>query len=581
MEHDALYKKRHSLAHLLAMAVREIDPGAEFGTGPVTEHGFHYDILPSTGVTFSDQDFARLEKSMRALIKRKLPFIRKEVSPDEARALFVQQKLKLELIDDIVARGEPLTAYQTGDFTDLCAGGHVEHTGEIDPKSFKLEHLSGVYWKGEASNPQLVRIAGLAFDTAEELAAFEEKREEARARDHRKLGKELGLFVFSDLVGPGLPLFTPRGTLVRELLDQYVWELRRARGFQKVTIPHITKKALYETSGHWTKFSDELFRVSTREGHEYALKPMNCPHHAQIYASAPHSYRDLPVRYCETTTVYRDEQSGELSGLARVLAITQDDAHVFCRESQVTDEAFAIWDMIDTLYTGFGYKNLQVRFSRHDPEHFEKYLGTRETWQKAEDALRSLIRKRGVEYADGPGEAALYGPKIDFIAEDSLGRKLQVATIQLDFNQPANFGLVCVNETGEKEPVVMIHCAILGSLERFMASLLEHTAGRLPLWLSPIQIALLPIGEEQATYAEAVRRTLETAGLRVEIRADESLGKRIRQGKLEKIPYLAVIGGKEAESKTVSLESRDQGPEGQLTLDDLIRKLEEEIRSKK
>lgn len=566
---------RHSLAHLLAKAVLELDPQAKLGTGPATDTGFFYDFEFSEGNILTDRDFKKIEKHMRGYIRQDLGFERKEISLEEAEQLFQNQPYKLELARDFAAEEQTLTIYQTGDFIDLCRGGHVERTSAIDPNAFALIRIAGAYWKSDESKPQLTRITGIAFETKDELEKYQAMLEEAKKRDHKKLGKELGLFVFSDLVGGGLPLFTPKGTIIRTLLDEYVWELRRKKGYERVTIPHITKKDLYETSGHWSKFSEELFRIKTREKHEFAMKPMNCPHHAQIFASEPRSYRDLPIRYAETTMVYRDEQSGELSGLSRVLAITQDDAHVFCRESQIESEVFAIWDIISEFYTTFGFE-LSVRFSRHDPKQFEKYLGTQEIWGKAEAAIRSILKSKQVEYVDGPGEAAMYGPKIDFLAQDSLGRILQVATIQLDFNQPARFGLSCTNEHGEKESIVMIHCAIMGSIERFMATLIEHTAGAFPFWLSPVQIAILPIGEAHQEYANKLATTLQNEAFRTKIYADESLGKRIRATKLEKIPYTLVVGDKEIETNTASVESRDHGKLDALSAQDFLDRITKE-----
>lgn len=567
-----IYKIRHSLAHLLATAALEHDPGAKLTIGPAVENGFYYDIEFSEGKAPTLEDLKHFQKAMKKLIGKKLSFEGREVSEEAARKLFDGNPYKLEIIDGIVKAGEKITVYQTGDFTDLCEGGHVENTSEIDVDGFKLDRIAGAYWRGDEKNKMLTRIYGLAFETEKGLDEYLTLIEEAKKRDHRKLGKDLGLFVFSDLVGPGLPLWTPKGTIVRELLNDYVWDLRKEKGFQKVTIPHITKKDLYETSGHWQKFAEELFKVETREGHLFAMKPMNCPHHAQIFDAEPRSYRNMPQRFCETTMVYRDEQSGELSGLARVLSITQDDAHVFCRENQIEQEFFAIWDIIDTFYGRFGFKNLKIRLSRHDPESFEKYLGTKETWEKAENALLALIQKRGIkDYIDGLGEAAMYGPKIDFIASDSLGRTLQVATIQLDFNQPERFDLVCTNEKGEKERIVMIHCAIMGSLERFISTLLEHTAGNLPFWLSPTQVWVLPITDAHKDYADGVFKILRSSGVRAELRDEsETLGKKIRNGKIQKIPYLLVVGDKEMETKTVTLESRDHGNMGTISLDELF-----------
>lgn len=558
-ETEKLHNIRHSLAHLLAIAVLEKDPGAKLGIGPVIDNGFYYDFEFSNGYTPTTDDLKGFEKAMRKIVNKGLPFEGREISISDSKKLFDNQPYKLDLINEFAGDGKDLTVYKTGDFTDLCKGGHVENTKEIPADAFTITHTAGAYWRGNEKNTMLTRIYGLAFESGEALDAYLKQMEEAKKRDHRKLGKELGLFTFSELVGPGLPLWTPKGTMIRELLNDYVWELRNARGFQKVTIPHITKKDLYETSGHWKKFADELFKVTTREGHEYAMKPMNCPHHTQIFACEQRSYRNMPQRYCETTMVYRDEQSGELSGLSRVLSITQDDAHVFCRENQIEGEIFAIWDIIDTFYKTFGFEDMHVRFSRHDPETFEKYLGTKEVWEKAESAISDLLKKRGVEnYIDGKGEAAMYGPKIDFITKDSIGRTLQVATIQLDFNQPASFDLVCMNEKGEKEQVVMVHCAIMGSIERFMSTLIEHTAGAFPLWLSPVQVKILPISEKFKDYADKVFKEISNSGIRVEMDdSAESLGKRIRTAKMEKIPLILVIGEKEAEAGTVTVEMRD------------------------
>jgi len=387
--------------------------------------------------------------------------------------------------------------------------------------------------------------------------------------DHKKLGKELDLFTFSDLVGPGLPLWTPRGTLVRNLLDDFVWELRKARGYEKVEIPHITKKELYETSGHWDKFKDDLFRVISRDKHEFALKPMNCPHHIQIFARRPHSYREMPQRYCETTMMYRDEQTGELNGLARVRAITIDDAHVFCRDSQVHDEFLHTWDIVEQFYGAFGF-TLKTRLSFHDPKGADKYLGDKKRWAIAEKTLGDIAAKKGVAAEVGIGEAAFYGPKVDFMSKDSLGREWQVATIQLDMNMPERFDLSCVNEKGEKERIVMVHSAVMGSIERFLSILLEDRAGALPLWLAPIQVAVLPVSEKHAAYANDIVEQLKQAGIRVEISADDSLGKRIRNSKLEKVPCFIVVGDKEMADKTVTVENNRGGDKQTVSLEDFI-----------
>jgi len=397
--------------------------------------------------------------------------------------------------------------------------------------------------------------------------------------DHRQLGRELDLFTFSDLVGSGLPLWTPRGTIIREELDAYVWELRKKYGYERVAIPHITKKDLYETSGHWDKFSDELFRFSSREGRQYALKPMNCPHHIQIFARKPHSYRQMPQRYAETTMVYRDEQSGELGGLTRVLSITQDDSHVFCRTTQIKEEFLKIWDIVDTFYKKFGF-SLSVRLSFRDTSEPQKYLGTKKIWDKAENELREIAQERGADYFEGPGEAALYGPKLDFMATNAAGRQWQVATIQLDMNLPERFDLTCVNEQGEQERIVMIHSAITGSLERCIAVLLEHLGGVLPLWLSPVQAKILPVSQKQAAYAREVQGHLRSANIRAEMDdSPETLGKRIRIAKMEKVPYLLIVGDEEVDAQTATLEGR-KGKVGAFPIPEIILRLRAEAQAR-
>ncbi len=578
----SLEHKRHTLAHLLAAAVEERYPHALPTIGPTIENGFYYDFDFSLGEKPGEENLAALEETMRALLPSWTSMRAAEISLKDAHDRFKKNPFKSELVNEIAEKGEKLTLYTAGNFTDLCRGGHAENPAkDIAPDSFALERVAGAYWRGDEKNPMLTRIYGLAFDTKDELEAYRAQQEEAKKRDHRKLGKELDLFTFSELVGSGLPLWTPKGALMRHLLDAYVWELRAKHGYERVTIPHITKRALYETSGHWEKFAAELFRITTREGKEYALKPMNCPHHTQIFNRHSHSYKDMPQRYAETTMVYRDEQSGELGGLTRVLSITQDDSHVFCRHNQVREEFFKIWDIIDTFYGGFGF-TLRVRLSFHDPASAEKYLGTPEIWKNAEDALRLIAKERGADYFEAPGEAAMYGPKLDFIATDSLGREHQVATIQLDMNLPERFNLSCVNERGEKERIVMIHCAIMGSIERFSAVMLEHTGGNLPLWLAPVQARVLPVSEKHAAYAQEVLTALKAAGIRAETAdTNESLGKKIRSGKMEKIPYLLVVGDTEAEAKTVSAESRDAGKLDAMPLADFIARANEEIKTRR
>lgn len=580
MDITALHNKRHSLAHVLAMAVLQEYKDAKLTLGPAIDNGFYYDIDFGTAKV-TEENLKDLTKAMRKIVQKGATFEHKEVSKEEALTHFANNPYKQELINEIADRGEKITLYATDWFTDLCRGGHVNDLKDIDPESFKLEKVAGAYWRGDEKNPMLTRVYGLAFDTKDELDAYITQQEEAKKRDHRKLGKELGLFVFSELIGAGLPLWTPKGTIIREELQDFVWELRKARGYGKVVIPHITKQPLYEKSGHWAKYADDLFKIQTRDGHVFAMKPMNCPHHTQIFDSEPRSYRQMPQRYAESTMVYRDEQTGELSGLSRVISITQDDAHVFCRVNQIEDEVKSVWEIIETFYSKFGF-TLTPRLSRRDLSTPEKYLGKVENWDIAEDKLKNVIVANfGENYLDGTGEAAFYGPKIDFIAKDAIGRSWQVATIQLDFVQPERFELTCINEKGEKEPVVMIHCAIMGSFERFLSIAIEHFAGAFPTWLSPVQVRVVPIGERQAEFADEVYKALKQADLRVELDAtNESLGKRIRNAKTEKVPYVIVLGDKEVESKSLTIEKRDGSKIENISVEDFTKQTAEEIKSR-
>ncbi len=570
---------------MLAKAVVDAYPHAKLTLGPAIDTGFYYDIDFSGGPTLGDDGLKEIEKAMKKLLNTWTSWSHKEVTVEEARAQFAGNPYKLELIEEIAARGEVITLYTCGtgksEFTDLCRGGHTENPHEEIPADcFKLDKVAGAYWRGDETKPMLSRVYGLAFPTKTDLDAYLTQIEEAKKRDHRKLGKEHDLFTFSELVGAGLPLWTPKGTIIRHQLDTYIWRLREHHGYQRVTIPHITKKDLYVTSGHWEKFADELFRITTREGKEYALKPMNCPHHTQIFARQPHSYRDMPQRYAETTMVYRDEQSGELGGLTRVLSITQDDSHVFCRHVQVKSEFFKIWDIIDTFYGVFGF-NLRVRLSFHEPSTFEKYLGTKEVWENAENALLEIAKERNADYFVAPGEAAMYGPKLDFMAKDSLGREHQVATIQLDMNLPERFDLSCINEKGEKERIVMIHCAIMGSIERFSAVLIEHLGGNFPLWLAPEQVRIIPVADVHVAYAEEVYQALKAVGIRATFDdANDSMGKKIRSAKQDKLPYFIVVGDKEVADKKVTLESRS-GSSLELELHSIGNHLLAEIETKK
>ena len=568
-DQDKLHAMRHSLAHIMATAIRHLWPEAKFGVGPVVENGFYYDV--DLGATkLSEEDFGKLEAEMRKVIGQNLPFERTLVAIDAAIVWAKEnnQPYKEDLLNDLKRAGttvakdldedelgtitggdakvDEVSFYTNGDFTDLCRGPHIESTGKVG--KFKLMRISGAYWRGKETNPQMQRIYGVAFASDADLKKHLTMLEEIKKRDHRKLGQELDLFTFSDLIGAGLPLWTPRGTCIKRELDNFVQELRDKYEYQEVSIPHITKKEAFIASGHWQKFNDELFKIKTREGHEFAMKPMNCPHHTQIYARRPHSYKELPIRYRETTTVYRDEQTGELSGLSRVRAINQDDAHVFCRHSQIEDEVEKIWDVVDKFYKVFDFP-LDVRFSRHDPQQMKSYMGDPVRWQESEEQLKSIVeRKVGKNYIDGLGDAAFYGPKIDFVSHDSLGRELQVATIQLDFNQPQGFDLVCISEQGERERIVMIHAAIMGSIERFLSVLIEHTAGKFPVWLSPEQVRVATVNQEKATLKFAVQLKKKATELGVRLSVDdsnESIGKKIREAELWKVPYTIVVGDKE------------------------------------
>ncbi|MDH5533043.1 MAG: threonine--tRNA ligase [Candidatus Pacebacteria bacterium] len=576
---EYLFKLRHSAEHVLTQAMVNLYGRDKIimAMGPATEEGFYFDF-ETKDIKVSEENFSKIEKEMYKIVNKGFDITRHEIEISDARELFKDNSYKQEWLDEIEAAGEKATVYWTGEpnaegsFVDLCKGPHIDNTKEIG--AIKLLSVAGAYWRGDEKNQMLTRIYGTAFESREELKAYLHMLEEAKKRDHKKLGKELDLFTFSNLVGAGLPLWTPKGTLIRNILEDYVWQLRSAKGYQKVTIPHITKKDLYETSGHWAKYEDDLFKIETREGHTFAMKPMNCPHHTQIYDHVPRSYKDLPQRYSETTMVYRDEQSGELSGLSRVRCITQDDAHVFCRESQLEDEMLAIWDIIETFYKDTGFPKLEVRLSLHDPEKMENYLGEEEDWQRWEDGLRNLAKKRGVEFVEQKGEAAFYGPKIDFIAYDSIGREWQVATIQADRNMPKSFDLNCANEENEVERIVMVHAAIMGSIERFMSILIEHHAGAFPVWISPVQAVVLPISDRHLEYAKEVAAQALELGLRVEVvDTNESLSKKIRNAQKGKIPYSLVVGDEEVEKKTVAVRRRGEREQEVVSVDEFLAKL--------
>ena len=573
---ENIEKIRHSLSHIMGSAVLEFWPKTKLGIGPAIENGFYYDFeFQKSLVT---EDLIKIENRMKELIKENQEFIGKKVSKIIARKLFKNQPYKLELIKEL--SDKTVGTYKNGNFLDLCKGGHVENTKEIEPNAFKLTKIAGAYWKGSEKNKMLTRIYGVAFSTEKELTDYLKMQQEAEKRDHRILGQKLDLFLFSDLVGAGLPLFTPKGTILRDLLDSYVFELRKSRGYEKVDIPHITKKELYETSGHWDKFQDELFKIKTREKHEFAIKPMNCPHHIQIFNRKKWSYRELPQRYCSTTKIYRDEQTGELFGLSRVRSITQDDAHVFCKFEDIENEFNNIWNIIDSFYGTFGFK-LKVRISLRDPKKPEKYHSLPEYWDKAEAILKNIVQKRNIASNEAMGEAAFYGPKIDFVATDSIGREWQVATIQLDFAQPKNFGLYFISKNSGEELVVMIHSAIMGSIERFLSILIEHYAGNFPLWLSPIQITIIPISEKHSEYANKIKKELDNENIRVELKNEnETMGKKIREAEMQKIPYLLIVGDKEITEQSVSVRQRGKGDTGAISLDKFIEKIKSEITKK-
>ncbi len=574
-----LEHKRHTLAHLLAAAVLEKYPHAKLTLGPAIDTGFYYDIDFSGGDTPGDEDLKVLQKDMKKLLNKWTEFTHEVVSAETAKEKFAGNQFKLELINEIEGRGETITLYTCGGFTDLCRGGHLENPkAEINTDAFKLDKIAGAYWRGDEKNPMLTRIYGIAFDNAEGLASYEKQLEEAKSRDHRKLGKELDLFTISPLVGAGLPLLKPKGMIIRQQIENYIWDLHKDKGYSRVWTPHITNLSLYETSGHAEKFGDELFRVKGGD-EDFALKPMNCPHHMQIFADNQFSYRDMPVRYFEPATVYRYEKSGQLSGLTRVRAITQDDGHLFCRVSQITDEVSTIVGIIKEFYKTMGLlDDYWVSLSVRDEKGM--FLGDDEVWKKSETALEEAAKKNNLNYKRVEGEAAFYGPKLDFMFKDAIGREWQLATIQCDFNLPERFDLKFINENGEKERPVVIHRAISGSLERFMGVMIEHFAGAFPLWLSPEQIRVIPVSDAQLEYARHVYNELKAIGLRVTLEDhNDSMGKKIRSAKKDKLPYFIVIGDKEIQEKNVTLESRD-GTSKQINLNVLANHLLTEIETK-
>ena len=596
MSEEELKSMRHSLAHIMAQAIQHLWPQAKFGVGPAIDNGFYYDVYLDNG-TISEADLPKIEEEMRKIVAANYPFERRDVSVAEAIdwAISGDQSFKVELLNDLKRSGttvaselagekmgsvsdgdskvETVSLYSQGDYTDLCRGGHVDSTGKVG--AFKLTKTAGAYWRGNENNPQMQRIYGVAFATQEELDEYLNRLEIAKQRDHRKLGKELDLYTTSPLVGIGLPLFTPRGTILRDIVAQYSNQLRQKFGFEKVWTPHITKKDLYETSGHWAKFGEELFLVKSQEtSDEMALKPMNCPHHTQIFASRPRSYRDMPVRYLETTTDYRDEKTGELGGLNRVRSLTQDDSHIFCRTDQIEEEINNLLSAARELYGSIDMK-LRVRLSYRDES--DSYLGDLGLWDSAQNQLKSAVEKVGLDYFEQEGEAAFYGPKIDFMATDAIGREHQVATVQLDFVQPQRFGLEYADTDGNFTTPVMIHCALLGSIERFLSVFIEHTGGWFPFWAAPEQVRILTINDTVLEYVDKITTILSDITLMRPVRyndvrftidsRNESLGKKIREATSMKIPVQLIVGPKDMEANEVSV--RTQSGEEKISLEQL------------
>jgi len=574
-----IFKIRHSLAHILAIAVLDKYPEAKITIGPVIENGFYYDF-DFGDIKISDSDLKDFQKKMKKIISQKLDFEKIEVSKDEALEKFKNNEYKTELINEITDTGKTITIYRTGNFEDLCQGPHVKNTSEISTDAFKITKVAGAYWRGDEKNKMLTRIYGVAFETKEELKEYEQKILEAEKRDHRKLGKELQLFTFSEKVGAGLPLFTPKGTLMRELIVEKISKLQKELGWQRVTIPHITKSDLYKTSGHWDKFKDDLFHVHGKSDTEFVMKPMNCPHHTQIFDAFPKSYRDLPIRYAENTMVYRDEQAGELLGLSRVRAITQDDGHAFCTPNQIQQEVKNIVSIIKSFYTDLGMfedGKYWVSLSIMDPKHPEKYLNEDGIFEKAQDILEEIAKNENLPYKRVEGEAAFYGPKLDFQFKDAIGREWQLGTVQLDFSMPKRFNLEYTDQNGEKQTPIMIHRAIAGSLERFMSVIIEHFAGEFPFWLSPVQAKIIPVGDFANKYADNIFNELKNNGFRVEFDDSKNgFGKKVRQAKKEKIPYFIIIGEKDIEANKITLESRDKENSEQLTLEEILEKFKKE-----
>jgi len=571
---EQLEKLRHSTSHIMAQAVQELFPGTKLAIGPAIEDGFYYDFAKSE--PFTPEDLVKIEKRMSEIVKENYKFIRKEVSKEEAKKNFApkEEKYKLELLEEIP--DEKVTLYEHGPFLDLCKGPHLNSTGEV--KYFKLLSIAGAYWRGDEKKEMLQRIYGTAFFTKEKLKEHLKKLEEAKLRNHRKLGKELGLYEIFEEAGAGLVFWQPKGAMVRKIIEDFLKEKHLASGYEIVYTPHIAKLDLWVTSGHWDFYRDYIYSPIDIEGEKYILKPMNCPGHILMYKSELHSYRDLPIRWTELGTVYRYEKSGVLHGLLRVRGFTQDDAHIFCRPDQVEEEIVSVVKLTLEILKTFGFTDYQVRLSTRP----EKYAGALENWMKAENALRSTLNGLNLNYTVDPGEGVFYGPKVDIKVKDCLGRTWQCSTVQVDFNLPERFNIIYRNQKGKEENVVMIHRALLGSLERFFGILIEHYRGNFPVWLSPTQVAILTITEKQNSYAGKINSYLKKQGLRTEIdQRNEKINLKIREAELKKIPYLLIVGEKEVNTKTVSVRKHGGKNLGNLELEDFIQKVREEIKEKK
>lgn len=579
---NTIEDKRHTLAHLLAAAVLKLYPYAKPTLGPPIDNGFYYDFDFSDGDTPGKSELSTIENMMRKLLSTWTEMTCTETSKKDALDYFKDNQFKLELINEIISKDEKITFYTAGNFTDLCRGGHSKNPAkEITPDSFALDHIAGAYWRGDEKNPMLTRIYGLAFNTKKDLDAYHISHEEAKKRDHRKIGKEQGLFVFSDLVGVGMPLFTPKGNIIRSEIVRFSREMNTRLGFGEVHTPNINKGELFKISGHYDKYKKDMLTVKSQYVEdEMFLKPMNCPQHTQIYAATPHSYRDLPVRFADFATLYRDERPGELSGLTRLRAFSQDDGHIFCREDQVEEEIDSILTAIQEMLRVYKIE-YWMRLSLRNPMQKQKYIGDDKVWNNSEAIMHTLLDKKKIHYKEAAGEAAFYGPKIDIMAIDAIGREWQISTVQLDFNMPNRFKLTYVDSDGTEKTPVMIHRALIGSPDRFMGMLIEHYAGIFPVWMSPVQVRILPISEKYVSYAKKIYTELSDAGIRIETdSADESLGKKIRRAKTEKIPYLLIVGEKEVDGNTISVESRDSGTLGAITTDTFIERITKEIKER-